>query len=49
MSNNIKVVCRFRPQNSLEIKEGGTPIIDIDDEGTQIGLKVTTNNKKKMG
>jgi hypothetical protein len=46
MSNNIKVVCRFRPQNSLEIKEGGTPIIDIDDDGTQIGLKVTTNNKK---
>ncbi|ORX44926.1 kinesin heavy chain [Hesseltinella vesiculosa] len=37
--NNIKVVCRFRPQNSLEIKEGGQPIIDIDDEGTQVSLK----------
>lgn len=40
MSNNIKVVCRFRPQNALEIREGGVPIIDIDDEGTQIALKV---------
>ncbi|PHZ16106.1 kinesin-domain-containing protein [Rhizopus microsporus ATCC 52813] len=39
MSNNIKVVCRFRPQNALEIREGGVPIIEIDEEGTQIGLK----------
>ncbi|EIE85769.1 kinesin heavy chain [Rhizopus delemar RA 99-880] len=39
MSNNIKVVCRFRPQNALEIREGGVPIIDIDVEGTQIALK----------
>ncbi|KAI8059305.1 P-loop containing nucleoside triphosphate hydrolase protein [Gongronella butleri] len=37
--NNIKVVCRFRPQNSLEIREGGQPIVDIDDEGTQVSLK----------
>ncbi|CAO3592123.1 unnamed protein product [Absidia cylindrospora] len=37
--NNIKVVCQFRPQNSLEIKEGGKPIIDINDEGSQVGLK----------
>lgn len=41
MSNNIKVVCRFRPQNALEIREGGVPIIEIDEEGTQIELKVT--------
>ncbi|KAG1450733.1 hypothetical protein G6F56_008260 [Rhizopus delemar] len=39
MSNNIKVVCRFRPQNSIELREGGVPIIEMDDEGTQIGLK----------
>ncbi|KAI9253013.1 kinesin heavy chain [Sporodiniella umbellata] len=39
MSNNIKVVCRFRPQNSIELREGGVPIIELDDEGTQIGLK----------
>lgn len=41
--NNIKVVCRFRPQNSLEIKEGGKPIIDINEEGTQVGLTVSGN------
>jgi kinesin family protein 5 len=40
MSNNIKVVCRFRPQNSLEIREGGVPVIEIDEEGTQLQLKV---------
>ncbi|KAJ8660276.1 kinesin heavy chain [Lichtheimia ornata] len=37
--NNIKVVCRFRPQNSLEIREGGVPIIDIGDEGSSLELK----------
>ncbi|KAI8375530.1 kinesin heavy chain [Blakeslea trispora] len=37
--NNIKVVCRFRPQNSLENREGGVPIIEIDDEGTNVQLK----------
>ncbi|KAG0749806.1 hypothetical protein G6F57_004691 [Rhizopus arrhizus] len=37
--NNIKVVCRFRPQNKLEIREGGVPIIDIDEDGTQVTLK----------
>ncbi|KAI7885574.1 kinesin heavy chain [Lichtheimia hyalospora FSU 10163] len=34
--NNIKVVCRFRPQNKLEIREGGVPIIDIADEGSSL-------------
>ncbi|CEP12182.1 hypothetical protein [Parasitella parasitica] len=43
--NNIKVVCRFRPQNSLENREGGVPIISIDDEGTNVQLKgETTSN-----
>ncbi|KAG1474622.1 hypothetical protein G6F56_000250 [Rhizopus delemar] len=43
--NNIKVVCRFRPQNKLEIKEGGVPIIEIEDDGTQLSLKgETTSN-----
>ncbi|KAG0166018.1 hypothetical protein DFQ28_008055 [Apophysomyces sp. BC1034] len=37
--NNIKVVCRFRPQNKLEIRENGVPIIDIHDEGTGLSLK----------
>ncbi|RHZ77651.1 hypothetical protein Glove_174g172 [Diversispora epigaea] len=31
--NNIKVVCRFRPQNSREIREGGVPIINYDENG----------------
>lgn len=38
--NNIKVVCRFRPQNKLEIKEGGVPIIEISEDGTGVTLKV---------
>ncbi|KAF7727231.1 hypothetical protein EC973_007844 [Apophysomyces ossiformis] len=37
--NNIKVVCRFRPQNKLEIREGGVPIVEIHDEGTGLSLK----------
>ena len=40
--NSIKVVCRFRPQNALENREGGTPIIDIGDDGTQVALKVNS-------
>ncbi|PKY56924.1 kinesin-domain-containing protein [Rhizophagus irregularis] len=31
--NNIRVVCRFRPQNSRERREGGIPIIKYDDNG----------------
>ncbi|KAF0427432.1 kinesin heavy chain [Gigaspora margarita] len=31
--NNIRVVCRFRPQNSREIREGGVPIISFDENG----------------
>lgn len=38
--NNIKVVCRFRPQNKMEIREGGVPIIEISENGTGITLKV---------
>ncbi|KAI8335476.1 P-loop containing nucleoside triphosphate hydrolase protein [Chlamydoabsidia padenii] len=40
--NNIKVVCRFRPQNKLEIKEGGVPITDIHEDGTAVTLKGTS-------
>ena len=39
--NNIKVVCRFRPQNKLEIREGGVPIIDIADEGSSLKFNVS--------
>ncbi|CEJ04051.1 Putative Kinesin heavy chain [Rhizopus microsporus] len=42
--NNIKVVCRFRPQNALEVREGGVPIIEIDEEGTQVTIKGETTS-----
>ncbi|KAI7903290.1 kinesin heavy chain [Cokeromyces recurvatus] len=42
--NNIKVVCRFRPQNKLEIKEGGVPIIEISEDGTGISVKGKDTN-----
>jgi hypothetical protein len=48
--NNIKVVCRFRPQNKLEIREGGVPIIELNEDGTGVALKVlffSYLNKKK--
>ncbi|SGY14074.1 BQ5605_C010g06050 [Microbotryum silenes-dioicae] len=39
-SNNIKVVCRFRPPNALELREtGGDSIIVIDEEGTNVKIK----------
>ncbi|KAI8647402.1 kinesin heavy chain [Parasitella parasitica] len=42
--NNIKVVCRFRPQNKLEIREGGVPIVEISEDGTDIVLKGKDTN-----
>ncbi|KAG9119887.1 hypothetical protein FRC07_004867, partial [Ceratobasidium sp. 392] len=30
-TNNIKVVCRFRPPNSIEIREGGEIVVSFDD------------------
>ncbi|KAG0300319.1 hypothetical protein BGZ98_009269 [Dissophora globulifera] len=39
MSNNIKVVCRFRPQNALEIREGGQPIVTFDDNGQSVKVE----------
>ncbi|GAA6062684.1 hypothetical protein JCM10212_002507 [Sporobolomyces blumeae] len=39
-SNNIKVVCRFRPPNALELREtGGESIVQIDEEGTNVKLR----------
>ncbi|KAJ3007907.1 hypothetical protein HKX48_008876 [Thoreauomyces humboldtii] len=32
----IRVVCRFRPQNTREIKEGGVPVVTFDDELTSV-------------
>ncbi|GAA6032440.1 hypothetical protein JCM8097_008176 [Rhodosporidiobolus ruineniae] len=39
MSNNIKVVCRFRPPNKRELEAaGGATIVQIDEEGTNVKL-----------
>ncbi|KAF5391249.1 hypothetical protein D9757_001869 [Collybiopsis confluens] len=39
MSNNIKVVCRFRPPNSIEIREGGENVVAFDDDLTTVQLR----------
>ncbi|KAK7467134.1 hypothetical protein VKT23_004193 [Stygiomarasmius scandens] len=39
MSNNIKVVCRFRPPNSIEQREGGEIVVSFDDNLTSVQLR----------
>lgn len=39
MSNNIKVVCRFRPQNKLELAEGGEIVVAFDDNFKTVQLR----------
>lgn len=39
MSNNIKVVCRFRPPNSLELREGGEIVVSFDDNFKVVQLR----------
>lgn len=34
MSNSIKVVARFRPQNRTEVELGGQPIVAFESEDT---------------
>ncbi|KAG9236774.1 putative kinesin heavy chain [Amylocarpus encephaloides] len=34
MSNSIKVVARFRPQNRIELESGGLPIVQFETEDT---------------
>lgn len=41
--NNIKVVCRFRPPNALEQREGGKIVVDIDDSNTNVKLTSTSD------
>lgn len=38
-STNIKVVCRFRPVNSIEKREGGEIVVDFDDNLQTVLLK----------
>ena len=45
-SNNIKVVCRFRPPNALELREtNGESIVSIDEEGTTVKLRGATGGE----
>ncbi|KAH9459134.1 hypothetical protein MJO29_010225 [Puccinia striiformis f. sp. tritici] len=38
--SNVKVVCRFRPPNALELREAGdNPIVIINEDGTSVKLK----------
>ncbi|RKO94874.1 P-loop containing nucleoside triphosphate hydrolase protein, partial [Caulochytrium protostelioides] len=37
--NNIRVVCRFRPQNAREIKEGGVPVVSFSDDMTEVKVE----------
>ena len=38
-SNNIKVICRIRPLNTLEKSNGGESCIEINDDKS-VGAKV---------
>ncbi|KAJ1020485.1 hypothetical protein NDA13_005802 [Ustilago tritici] len=38
MSNNIKVVCRFRPPNSIEQREGSDIVVDFSHDGSLVKM-----------
>lgn len=38
-STNIKVVCRFRPQNSIELREGGEIVVAFDENLHTVQLR----------
>lgn len=40
-SGNIKVVCRFRPQNSIELREGGEIVVNFDENLQTVKPKST--------
>ncbi|KPV77850.1 uncharacterized protein RHOBADRAFT_51653 [Rhodotorula graminis WP1] len=43
-SNNIKVVCRFRPPNAVELREtGGESIVQISEDGVNVKLRSQEN------
>eukprot|EP01091_Cochliopodium_minus_P001063 TRINITY_DN1093_c0_g1_i2.p1 TRINITY_DN1093_c0_g1~~TRINITY_DN1093_c0_g1_i2.p1 ORF type:complete len:956 (-),score=362.75 TRINITY_DN1093_c0_g1_i2:31-2898(-) len=43
--NNIRVICRFRPQNKIETNAGGSPILQIT-EGKNIYLNPESGQKQ---
>ncbi|EIN07543.1 kinesin [Punctularia strigosozonata HHB-11173 SS5] len=41
-STNIKVICRFRPPNSLEMREGSSIVVDFDENLQTVKMKTAT-------
>ena len=39
MAQTVKVVARFRPPNSLELREGGQIVVSISEDGTGVKLR----------
>lgn len=48
MSNSIKVVARFRPQNRIELAQGGLPIVKFETDDT-CALDVCTEMASSRG
>jgi len=44
-TNNIKVVCRFRPPNSIEIREGGEIVVSFDDNLQTVQVRSATQGQ----
>lgn len=44
MSNNVRVVCRFRPTNQKERDLGSTEVMNIDSAGTSVTIKGSESN-----
>lgn len=40
-SENVKVICRFRPSNDLELENNGEECVEIDPDGKTLKFKVT--------
>ena len=49
MSNSIKVVARFRPQNRTEVDLGGQPIVAFESEDTCVLDVGCTQTDVKVG
>ena len=39
-ASKVRVVCRFRPHNRIEETRGGKPCIKINDDNTEVFVKV---------
>jgi len=43
-TNSIKVVARFRPQNRIELEQGGEPIVEFEsDETCKLDVCIASN------